>query len=127
MTLPRVTEPVRQDRVEACKTYIEQTKLLVTLASAFVVAPAAAVALDSNKLAALQPFTGWIVMGECALVLSVLGGYVVLGSVAGSQHKGTFDVYRTATRVSSLLQLGLYLWGLSAFVFVIVGLIRAAA
>jgi hypothetical protein len=121
-----VVDPARADQVEACKTYIEQTKLLVALASAFIVAPAAVVALDPSKLSALRPFVDTIIVAEAALVASVLAGYFVLGIVAGSQHAGTFDVYRPATRFSSLVQLGAYLLGLSAIVWTIVGLIRSS-
>ena len=32
-------EEDRTGRIEACKTFVEQTKLLVSLASAFVIAP----------------------------------------------------------------------------------------
>src|SRR2546430_4416380 len=45
---------------------------------------------------------------EALFVLSVLAGYIVLGSLVGSQDEGKFDVFRTATRLWSLLQFGLY-------------------
>lgn len=63
---------------EVCRTFIEQTKLLVTLASAFVVAPAAVLAFSQLRFAWL------IVFGEALFILSVLAGYVALGAVAGS-------------------------------------------
>jgi len=43
-----------ENRKEACKTYIEQTKLLVTLASVFLMAPAAFFSLMNAK-----PHTFW--------------------------------------------------------------------
>jgi hypothetical protein len=101
------------NRREACRTYVEQTKLLVTLASAFILAPSAAVAL-------LRPSTGialtsleWnlLVWAQALVIFSVLLGYAVLGSVVGSQHDGSFDAFRPATRVLSLAQLALYLGG----------------
>ena len=45
------------------------------------------------------------------VITSILFGYAVLGSIAGSQHEGTFNVYRRATTVLSLAQLALYLLG----------------
>jgi hypothetical protein len=107
-----------EDRKEACKTYIEQTKLLVTLASAFVLAPPALFALVRNEKS--LPLIGrsellWLFSAEAGFILSVLMGYVVLGSITGSQHNGTYDVYRSATMVLSWLQLLLYLAGLILF------------
>src|SRR5687768_5236714 len=90
---------------EACKTYIEQTKLLVTLASAFLLAPAAVIGFVRTGLAA-SPIEWQLAMGaEGCLILSVILGYVVLASLVGSQFDETYDVYRPATRFFSLAQL----------------------
>ena len=106
--------------MEACKTYIEQTKLLVTLASAFIVAPAALVPYFSATARviglqvemAVRP----ILYAEYSFVGSVLAGYVVLATIAGSQYLGNFNVHRLATRLFSLLQIATYLFGLYRFV-----------
>jgi hypothetical protein len=102
---------------EACKTYVEQTKLLVTLASAFLVAPAAALPLIRGSNANIITATEWrlFVGSESAFVFSVLLGYVVLATITGSQHDGTYNVYRPATRVSSIFQIVAYLVGLILF------------
>lgn len=109
---------VLDDRKDALKTYVEQTKLLVTLASAFVVAPAALMA--AYKAGVSFPFTLWqlrgFVFAEVMFILSVLMGYVVLATIAGSQYDGDHDVYRGATRVSSILQILTYLLGLATFI-----------
>ena len=113
---------------EALKTYVEQTKLLVTLASGFVLAPAAAVSLfrpaDQQHPAHLS--FRLFLAAEALLIFSVVCGYAVLGSIVGSQHSEEFNVYRPATRILSLLQLGLYLGGLLCFVFLIGGAIRVS-
>ena len=110
-------------RQEALKTYVEQTKLLVTLASGFVLAPAAAVSLvhppDSQHSPVMS--ISLFLVAEISLILSVLLGYAVLGSIAGSQHNEEFNVYRRATRILSLLQIASYLGGLLCFVFLIRG------
>ena len=111
-------------KADALKTYIEQTKLLVTLASGFLVAPAAMLPLfrqSAGKISLQLPIKTFAA-AEAALILSVVAGYAVLGSVAGSQHSGAPDVYRPATRVLSLIQLLFYLFGLSMFVVLIVRL-----
>jgi hypothetical protein len=116
----------RENRIEACKTYIEQTKLLVTLASAFILAPAAVIALDPAKLAAVRPHLCLVLAAECEFVASVLAGYFVLATVAGSQSSGTFDVYRPATRVSSIVQIITYLLGLAHVAWLISRVIAGA-
>jgi hypothetical protein len=103
---------------EACKTYIEQVKLLVTLASAFVVAPAAVIPLFSGtgRMIASHDLIIRFLKAELAFVGSVLAGYVALATIAGYQHRNDFNVHRTATRVVSILQILAYLFGLWQFV-----------
>jgi hypothetical protein len=102
---------------ESIRTYIEQTKLLVTLASAFLFAPAGFIGIMKDRTASgldksqLYSFIG----SEVLFIISVLAGYVVLGSLTGSQAAGDFDVYRPATRRSSLVQFGAYVFGLVVF------------
>jgi len=117
----------RLNRVEACKTYVEQTKLLVTLASAFVVAPAAIVALDPARLTILRLHSCIVIAAECSFLLSVFSAYFVLGSLAGSQYKGTLNVYRPFTVFASLVQLVAYIVGLSEVVWLVKSLVGGAA
>jgi hypothetical protein len=105
---------------EACKTYIEQTKLLVALASAFIVAPAALVPWIAGK--ERIPFdppeaaVHLLFAAELSFIVSVLMGYVVLATIAGFQQLNKFDVNRSATKWSSRLQIVAYLVGLFIFV-----------
>jgi hypothetical protein len=112
-------------KAEACKTYIEQTKLLVTLASAFLFAPAGLVALLKDKdTVHLDKYTMiWFLVVEALFVLSVLTGYVVLGTLAGSQDDGSFNVYRPATMRFSLIQFGLYLGGMGMFIYLAIRIV----
>jgi hypothetical protein len=116
---------VLDGKKEACKTYIEQTKLLVTLASAFLFAPAGLVAILKDRASANISHAGiaWFISIEALFIGSVLFGYIALGSLAGSQDNGTFDVFRPATRVVSLFQFGFYLAGIIMFVVLAVRLI----
>jgi hypothetical protein len=114
------SDPGLDGRKEACKTYIEQTKLLVTLASALIFAPAAIIGLLKDH-PHVDRWLGWQLIGaEVAFVVSVLFGYIALASVTGSQDAGSFDVYRTATRLSSLAQFAFYLLGMALFVWLTV-------
>ena len=110
---------------EALRTYVEQTKLLVTLASGFVLAPAAAVSLIHPFDSQPMPHVSMplFLLAEILQILSVISGYAVLGSIVGSQHDETFNVYRRATIALSRLQLGLYLTGLGCFVMLIRGVV----
>jgi hypothetical protein len=90
----------------AVNTYIEQTKLLVTLASALIVVPT----LVENKFPSGSAVP--ICMSVGSAVTSVLAGYVVLATISGYQHLGRFDVHRPATRVSSIVQIVAYLVGM---------------
>lgn len=107
-----------ENRKEACKTYIEQTKLLVTLSSAFLIPPAA-----------IRTFVRFVniptfVLTEVSFVFSIITGYVVMGTIAGSQDIGEYDVYRLATRLLSFLQILFYLAGLVLFIVMIAKLER---
>lgn len=109
---------VDDGRKEACKTYIEQVKLLVTLASAFVVAPAAMIPLigGAGRVIASNDLVRRFFRAELAFIFSVLAGYVALATIAGYQHRNDFNVYRPATRVVSIVQILAYLFGLWEFV-----------
>jgi len=115
MTDPQALE---EGKKEAIKTYIEQTKLLVALSSAFLFAPAGLVALlkDNSQVGLTGCQILWFIVAEVCFVLSVFAGYVVLASIAGWQAIGRFDVYRPATKWSSLAQIGLYVLGLFVFI-----------
>jgi heme A synthase len=100
-----------ENKKEACKTFIEQTKLLVTLASAFVVAPAAVVAVSKLRI------DKWIIVAEVLFILSVLFGYIALGAIAGSQHKGEFNVYNENVKWAGRFEFCAYLLGLCFFMY----------
>jgi uncharacterized iron-regulated membrane protein len=100
---------VSKGREEACKTFVEQTKQLITLASAFIFAPAAVQIV--LQLASWY----WLIFAEGFFIVSVLAGYVALASIAGSQHKGEFDVHNANAKWSGLIQFFAYVIGLVIF------------
>ena len=99
-----------EDKKEASKTYLEQIKLLITLASTFIVAPAVfykdLITFHLNGLL-------WM---EISFIASVISGYVAVATISGTQFNGDYDINRKATRISSLVQLGLFLLGLVIFI-----------
>lgn len=94
---------------DACKTYLEQTKLLVTLSSAFIIAPA----FFSEKV---NVFSCLSICMEICFILSVFVGYIVFGTISGTQHKGDYNVYNFGTRLFSFIQIGLFIIGLSLLI-----------
>jgi hypothetical protein len=120
-------DPKLDGTKEAVKTYIEQTKLLVALSSAFVLAPAGAVAVfkDRAAIGLSKSLLFWFVVADVLFILSVFMGYVVLGTISGFQHVGKYDVHRPATRTCSMLQILTYLAGLVVFIYFAFSLISA--
>ena len=135
--MSKETEPeaARRDegRKEALKTFIEQTKILITLASGFVLAPPAVLSFLRKPMptpspgcaAPPVPSLPWerFTWAEGLLVASILFGYLVLSTIAGSQHQGDYDVHRRATRVCSVFQIVLYLAGVLLFLTMIPALL----
>jgi hypothetical protein len=121
--------PSEDGRKEAVKTYIEQTKLLVALASAFVIAPAAFAALFKDRVAEglSSSLLFWFVASDVLFIASVLAGYVVLGTIAGFQHLNEYNVYRPATKYASRAQIAAYLIGMVIFIYVAFVLINTGA
>lgn len=93
-------------RQEACKTYIEQAKLLTSLASAFIVAPAAILGFTRVSL------TWQLLMAEVCFVASVFAGYISIGAIAGSQFEGKYNIHRTAVTWAGRLQSLAYIAGI---------------
>lgn len=120
-----MSDPENEGPKEAVQTYIEQTKLLVTLASAFLFAPAGLIAILKDRAAVNLTSSQfrYFVIAEGLFIFSVLAGYITLATIAGWQHLGRFDVYRTATRYWSLAQFFSYLAGLILFLVLAVALI----
>jgi hypothetical protein len=112
---------------EAVKTYIEQTKLLVTLSSAFVLAPPGAVAVfkDWTTIGLSRRLLTWFLVADGLFIFSILMGYAVLGTLAGYQHLNQFNVHRPATRWCSLLQFFAYFIGLAVFIYFAFSLVTA--
>jgi hypothetical protein len=110
---------MNQNKIDACQTYIEQTKVFVSLASLFVLAPAGLVSVSEafSKRLANHLFLVW--SAESLFIASILLGYLTLGSLAGSQDDGTYDIYRPATRILSVASITSYLVGLILFVKVL--------
>jgi len=99
---------------EACRTYVGQTKLLVTLASVFVIAsPVLAGYIRTSHPTAFSTYNAVaMVVAELLFISSVLCGHVVLGSIVRSQQAGAYDILGPVTRVFSAGQFACYAVGL---------------
>jgi uncharacterized membrane protein YhaH (DUF805 family) len=114
----------KEHQIKACETFVEQTKLLMTLASGFLFGPAgAAVLFKKTHDTSLNGTQIWLfLVSEVLFVLSVLAGYLTMGSITGSMAKGDFDVYRPAVMRFGLLQFVAYFAGLVLFIAMAVSL-----
>jgi len=108
---------IAEGKKAAVGTYMEQIKLLVTLSSAFLFAPAGLVALlkDGKDIHLRSSEVLGFLVAEGFFILSVLAGYIAMATLAGAQHEGEYNVHRLATRISSLVQFFTYLAGLAVF------------
>jgi hypothetical protein len=122
------TQELADGKKAAVATYMEQTKLLVTLASAFLFAPAGLVALlkDGKDIHLVSAQVEKFMWAEGLFILSVLAGYVVMATIAGYQAEGEHNVYRPATRIASIIQFFAYLGGLGVFAYLGKSLVSAA-
>jgi hypothetical protein len=93
-------------RNDACKTYLEQTKLLTTLSSAFIIAP---VALFEK----FQNMNLLVILMEVFFIFSIFTGYVVFGTIAGTQHKGDCNVHNKGTTIFSWIQIVFFFLGIT--------------
>ena len=116
---------IEEGRKDSVKTFSEQTKILITLASGFVLAPPAVLSFFRKPDGKAIPSLPWwrFIWAESLLVVSILAGYLVLSTIAGYQHEGVYDVDRPATRVCSVLQIALYLLGVILFLTMIPALL----
>lgn len=95
----------------AVEKYLEQVRLLTTLASALLVSPAILVAIlrfagEVPAVAAdLQQASVYLFLSSGFLVLVIITTYLIYSSVVGRLVSGEVDLYRPATRVFSLLQI----------------------
>lgn len=108
MTHPIINRE-KSDKQEACKTFIEQTKLLTSLASAFIIAPAVVKGFTELVL------NRKVFVAETAFVISVVAGYTALGAISGTQFRGEYNVHRPAVKWSGLIQFCAYLLGIVLF------------
>ena len=112
------------DKQAACNTFLDQTKQLMTLASAFVFAPAAVAGWNTALATQLKDHVDSLIWLEAAFLLSLLCGYVTIGTIAGTQNSGQYDVYRPATRIAANAQFVLYVLGLILFGHFVIQIFR---
>jgi hypothetical protein len=119
-----MSEPT-EGRKESVKTYQEQTKLLITLASAFLFAPAGLIGIlkDRSSAGLSSHDLCTLIAVESCFILSVVSGYIVFGTLAGSLHLNEYNVYRPATMWSSRVQFLAYLIGLLLFIKLAINLL----
>jgi len=98
---------------DASKMIIKQTKMLVYLAVAFIIATAIVCTKSVHPI-------DYFIICEMFWFVSIIFSYAVVGSVAGQIALGIEDIYRTSTRVGSFLQLFFCGAGFVAFIIMLI-------
>jgi hypothetical protein len=113
-----MTDEDRENHKLAVDRYLDQIKILSALATALLLAPAAIQVISDRLKAAQTNGVGMLntkslaLAANVAFLLVIILSYVIYSTLVGEINRGTFNVYRTATRIFSLAQLILLAIGL---------------
>jgi branched-subunit amino acid transport protein len=106
-------------------TYLEQVKIITALATTLLITPTVILTLltEPSVLDRIQAhLPSWrdlLMATNIAFLLCILCTYFIYSSVVGQANEGKLDIYRTATRVSSIAQFALLLIGATGLLFVL--------
>ncbi len=100
---------------EAVDKYLEQIKILSALATALLISPNIAVALTKfateSRMTLPPELRYWLLGTNTSFLLTILTSYLIYSSIVGFIADGKYDIYRSGTRVTSLIQVGTMLVG----------------
>ena len=110
----------------AVEKYLEQVKIVTTLATTLLVTPNALVALYPAEEAKgqvpvvlCQGLKPWLLTANISFALTIVLAYFIYSSVVGFIFQGEYDIHRPMTRVFSLLQLFTLAVGCTSLVVVL--------
>ena len=109
----------------AVEKYIEQVKVLTTLASALLLSPGILAALfsvigDHNLLPQQkQQVIIAVIISSASSLIAIFFAYFIYSSLIGMIYKNKYDIYRPATRIFSLLHFSLVIVSSISFIFVV--------
>jgi hypothetical protein len=124
-------EKIERFKLHAVDKYLEQVKILTTLASALLLSPGFVLALlriredigFSDKL--LLQATIAVAGSSVAFVLTIFFTYFIYSSIAGDLNEGECNIYREETQRFSIMQFVAVLIGCSFYIWFIIILLRA--
>jgi len=100
-----------ENRKLAVERYLDQIKILSALATALLLAPAAIQVVSQRTKEAtvssieLQCTRLLSLSANVAFLLVIVVSYLIYSSLVGEINRGTYNIYRPATRVFSIAQL----------------------
>jgi hypothetical protein len=100
-----------ENRKLAVERYLDQIKILSALATALLLAPAAIQVISDRTKATVASATELqctrllSLSANVAFLLVILVSYLIYSSLVGEINRGTYDVYRKATRLFSIAQI----------------------
>ena len=109
----------------AVEKYIEQVKVLTTLASALLLSPGILAALyrvigDHNlQFQQKQQAIVAVIISSVSSLIAIFFAYFIYSSLIGMIYKNKYDIYRPATRFFSLLQFIFVVISCVSFIFVV--------
>jgi uncharacterized membrane protein len=129
--MPGTTQTPLTDTARfATEKYLDQVKLLTTLATALLVSPSVLLAVvrfsteAPSLVADIARASTYLMISSGSFVLVVIATYFIYSSIVGSLLKNKVDLYRPATRWFSLGQLLFVVVGCVFLVLFILQLLR---
>ncbi len=113
-----------ENKKRAVDRYLDQIKILSALATALLLAPSILQVVSqrsgeaSHAGGGLLSTRGLALCANISFLLVILLSYLIYSSLVGEIHRGTYNIYRSATRVLSLAQLALLALGLAVLTVV---------
>jgi len=124
-------EKIERFKLHAVDKYLEQVKILTTLASALLLSPGFVLALlrirEDIGLSDKQLLHATIAVGgsSAAFLLTIFFTYFIYSSIAGDLNEGECNIYREETQRFSIMQFVAVLIGCSFYIWFIIILLRA--
>ncbi len=115
----------RDYQKHAVEKYIEQVKVLTTLASALLLSPGLLVAIFKiTGDIRIQPQVKQqviiaVLISSISSLIAIFLAYFVYSSLIGMIYKNKYDIYRPATRIFSLLHFIFVIVSCISFIFLV--------
>ena len=91
--------------------YLDQVKILTALATTLLISPNLILSLHEKSNNSNDQIMMWLMSANISFIITILLTYFIYSSIVGNLVKGSYDIYRPATRAFSLAQFFTLIWG----------------